>query len=89
MRPPHCWNFFEDSDEIKTEHVLRADADPNASYLDGRVKKFMEDIENLGYHLTKYQDKNWEMLRKFTIEIFKDEAKREHEQSAEEEKKNN
>jgi len=31
MRPPFCWNFFEDSDD-KTPHVLRHDADPKECY---------------------------------------------------------
>ena len=28
MRPPFCWNFFEDAEE-KTPHVLRHNAEPN------------------------------------------------------------
>ncbi len=44
MRPPHCWNFFEDGEE-KTPHVLRHDADPTKSYIDGRVEQLLEHID--------------------------------------------
>lgn len=88
MRPPYCWNFFDDHEE-KIEHVLRPDAQPQKCYIDGRVESIMEDLYQLGHHLTMYNDVNWATLRKFTIEIFKAEAKKEHEQALEDEKKNN
>jgi hypothetical protein len=41
LRPTHnnkIWNFFEDcADELKTEHVLRYDANPEKAYEDGRI----------------------------------------------------
>jgi hypothetical protein len=43
MRPPFAWNFFEDS-EVKTPHVLRAEADPKKCYIDGRIESILEDI---------------------------------------------
>jgi hypothetical protein len=71
MRPPFCWNFFEDSDE-KTPHVLRHDANPNECYIDGRVQELMEDIGSIGYNLSHHEPEKWKMLRNHTIEIFKD-----------------
>ena len=82
MRPPTCWNFFEDS-HIKTPHVLRPDAKPEICYIDKRVEMLMDDIQQLGFHLTKHEQVRWDTLRKFTIEIFKNESKREHEAAIE------
>ena len=48
MRPPFCWNFFDDADpDNKPKHVLRADAKPLSEeiYIDGRVTKIMSNIE--------------------------------------------
>ena len=69
--------------------MLRADSNPKKCYIDGRVEKVLEDIQALGFHLTRHEDMRWKTLRNFTIEIFKNEAKREHEVAVEEEKKNN
>ena len=44
MRPPFCWNFFDDAnEEEKPKHVLRADAKPlyEDIYIDGRVTRIM------------------------------------------------
>ena len=71
MRPPFYWNFFEDG-ERKTEHLLRHDANPQSCYIDGRVESFLEDMERLGFHLTRYQEENWKILREYTLSIFKD-----------------
>jgi len=91
MRPPYYWNFHEDEDEEekKTPHVLRHNADPKICYIDGRVEKILEDIYSLGFHLTRHEEKRWKTLRDFTVEIFKSEAKKEHEQFEEEQKKGN
>lgn len=86
MRPPFCWNFFEDSEE-KTPHILRAEAAPLDCYKDGRVQSILLDIEQIGMHLAKYEEVNWKRLRNFTLEIFKHHSKNDHE-GAEEEKKN-
>ena len=43
MRPPNCWNFFEDG-EKETPHVLRHDAKPQQCYIDGRVEDILNDI---------------------------------------------
>lgn len=36
---PHkkIWNFVDEDEETKMPHVLRAQADPNLAYIDGRV----------------------------------------------------
>jgi hypothetical protein len=91
MKPPFCWNFFLKDDEGNTEeekipHVLRAEAEPYKCYIDGRVESVLEDINSLGFHLTRHEDVRWKTLREFTLEIFK------HESSGkpkEEEKKSN
>lgn len=88
MRPPFCWNFFEDSEQ-KIPHVLRPDADPTKCYIDGRIESIIEDIYEIGLHLTLHEDQRWKTLRQFTIEIFKYEAKHEHEAKDDEETKKN
>lgn len=87
MRPPFCWNFFEDSED-KTPHVLRHNADPGACYADGRVQDLMEDISNIGHNLSHYEVEKWKMLRNHTIQIFKEELKKEHEHNITEKKEN-
>lgn len=47
-----CWNFFED--DKPTPHVLRHNANPFECYQDGRMESLFEDIEKLGYRLTRY-----------------------------------
>ena len=46
-----CLNFVEENEETKVPHVLRAAADPNASYIDGRVQALLTIIEGMGTHL--------------------------------------
>ena len=62
MRPPFCWNFFEDSEQ-KIPHVLRPDADPTKCYIDGRIESIIEDIYQIGLHLTLHEDQRWKTLR--------------------------
>jgi hypothetical protein len=52
MRPPYYWNFFEEEDAL-VPHVLRPEADPKKCYIDGRIESVMEDIERIGFHLTR------------------------------------
>ena len=78
MRPPFYWNFFEDG-ERKTEHLLRHDAKPEDCYIDGRIQSFLEDVERIGFHLTRYQEENWKLLRDYTLNIFKDQQRTENE----------
>jgi len=78
LRPPECWNFFDDSpEEQRAKHVLRANADPlNLKiYSDGRVEKIMKNIEEIGINLSRYEQSNWDLLRKRTMEIFNKEFK--------------
>ena len=44
MRPPNVWNFFQDKNEEKIPHVLRADANPMECYTDGRVEKILDSV---------------------------------------------
>lgn len=64
------WNFRIEEGANKVEHVLRVGADPRKSYIDGRIEKILERIEKVGTHLRVYQDQRWEMLNKFTWDIF-------------------
>lgn len=78
LRPPECWNFFDDSpEEQQAKHVLRANADPLDLniYSDGRVKKIMDNISEIGMNLKGYEQSNWDLLRKRTMEIFNKEFK--------------
>lgn len=69
MRPnERIWNFIEDVNP--TPHVLRAKADPNAAYIDGRVGKLLEIIEALGIHIKNYSSENWKRLGDYTWLIF-------------------
>ena len=95
MKPPFCWNFFlqdggdeESGEEAKIPHVLRAEAEPQKCYIDGRVESVLEDINSLGFHLTRHEEIRWATLRNFTLQIFIDMAKKEG-TFKEEEKKNN
>lgn len=93
MKPPFCWNFFlkddeETGEEVKIPHVLRAEAEPQKCYIDGRVENVLEDINSIGFHLTRHEEIRWATLRNFTLQIFKDLGKNEG-SFKEEEKKNN
>ncbi len=93
MKPPFCWNFFlkddeETGEEVKIPHVLRAEAEPQKCYIDGRVENVLEDINSIGFHLTRHEEIRWATLRNFTLQIFKETAKIEG-AFKEEEKKNN
>lgn len=78
MRPPFCWNFFEDcSEEEKAAHLLRANANPvsNKCYEDGRVERILENIEEIGMNLKNHEETNWGRLKKHILEIFNEEYK--------------
>ena len=49
----------------------------------------MEDIQQIGFHLTRHEEERWKMLRTRTIDIFKAEKLKDQEDAKEEEKKNN
>ena len=69
---PHkkIWNFVEEDEETKVPHVLRATADPNASYIDGRVQALLTIIEGMGTHLRMHDDQAWNHLNNMTLAIF-------------------
>ena len=70
MRPKFCWNFYDDS-ETKVPHLLRYNANPMECYEDGRVQSIIKDIQEIGLHLSKYEEINWKRLRDSTLEIFR------------------
>ena len=77
IRPPNYWNFVEEGPkENHIKHVLRATAKPNDSYEDGRVQKILTAVEEIGMSLQRYEESKWSILRKQTLEIFKDEYKK-------------
>lgn len=76
MRPPYYWNFFEEED-VSVPHVLRPEADPRKCYIDGRIESLLEDVERIGFHLTRNQEEKWKALRNFTVKIFKEQFKNE------------
>ena len=68
LRPDrHIWNFYDDS----VPHVLRANADPNASYIDGRVADLLVVMEGLGTHLRMHNNESWDHLNSMVLAIFK------------------
>ena len=68
LRPDrHIWNFYDDS----VPHVLRATADPNASYIDGRVADLLVVMEGLGTHLRMHNNESWDHLNSMVLAIFK------------------
>ena len=76
LRPNNrIWNFIDDSVE-PTPHILRAQADPNAAYIDGRVGDLIGLIEELGIHLKNKESENWKRLNDYTIAIFQDEEEK-------------
>ena len=67
LRPDrHIWNFFDEG-----PHVLRANADPNASYIDGRVADLLVVIEGMGTHLRMHNNESWDHLNSMVLAIFK------------------
>lgn len=69
---PHeqIWNFIQDDKETEVEHVIRADADPNQAYIDGRVANLLELIRGLGTHLTIHNEPGWQHINSQTAKIF-------------------
>lgn len=69
---PHqrIWNFIEDNEETKVPHVLRANADPGAAYIDGRIGDLMNVIEGIGAHMRVHQAEAWHHLNSMTLAIF-------------------
>ena len=43
-------------------HLLRANADPKAAYIDGRVDSILSLIEELGIHLKNKESESWKRL---------------------------
>ena len=70
LRPNNrIWNFVDDS--VKpVPHILRANADPKAAYIDGRVDSILSLIEELGIHLKNKESESWKRLGDYTIAIF-------------------
>ncbi len=71
IRPPEYWNFFEDGPaDNRVKHVLRYDANPAKCYEDGRIDVILDNIQEIGQNLQRYQEQIWKTLRKQTLEIF-------------------
>ena len=69
---PHMkiWNFIEENEETKVQHVLRAAADPNQAYIDGRIGDFLNLVEGMGTHLRMHQAEMWQHINNMTLAIF-------------------
>lgn len=65
------WNFIEEDEETKVPHLLRANADPNRSYIDGRVADLLVVIEGMATHLRMHAEDAWNHLNAQTLQIFK------------------
>lgn len=78
MRPPKIWNFFDDSQGEKIDHVIRYNANPAACYQDGRIQKIMANVQEVAANLATHNEEIWKALLRNTLEVFKAEkAKRE------------
>jgi len=76
IRPPYYWNFFEDGPmPDRVDHVLRYNAKPQDCYSDGRVEKILTNIEEIGMNLQRYEEQKWNLLKKYTLDIFVQEEK--------------
>ena len=71
MRPPVVWNFTQDASEDRIPHVLRAKANPVKCYEDGRIEKIQEAITAIGFNLTKWEEAQWNLLTKYTLDVFR------------------
>lgn len=48
-------------------HLLRANADPNAAYIDTRVSDVLQLCEGMGDHLRMHDEQSWDHLNKMTM----------------------
>ena len=72
LRPDNqVWNFFDENEESKVAHVLRANANPIASYIDNRVYDLIIVIEGMGQHIKVFNAQSWNYLNSMVFEIFK------------------
>ena len=61
---------------------MRANADPNAAYIDTRVSDLLDLTEGMGEHLRIHNVDSWDHMNKMTLAIFvakEDEMKRQME----------
>ena len=70
QRPPELWNYQK---VIEEEHKFRSIADPKKSYIDGRIERLDELIINIGEHLRKHDQREWNELMRRVIDYFKNE----------------
>lgn len=70
MRPPKIWNFFDDSEGDKIDHVIRHDANPVACYQDGRIQKIMSNVQEIAMNLATHNEEIWKSLQRNTLEVF-------------------
>ena len=71
LRPGRIWNFFQDPEDEKVDHVMRHDANPDACYIDGRVKEILNNIDEMAMNLANHEPVVWEMILKNTHAVFK------------------
>ena len=81
---PHekIWNFMPDDPNDRLPHLLRANADPNAAYIDSRVGDVLQLTESMGEHMRLHDEASWDHITKMTMMIFQhreDETKRQME----------
>ena len=70
---PHqrIWNFEYDDEKKRPKHVLRPDAKPQESYIDGRIEKLLALITEIANNLKVHTQERWEKLNRHTLDIFK------------------
>ena len=71
LRPSdRIWNFVYDDEKSRPKHVLRPEADPVKSYIDGRIEKLQAAIEQQAECLKTFTPERWDKLMMHTLEIF-------------------
>ena len=66
-RPPELWNLPE---VIEEKHEFRSIAEPKKCYIDGRIEKLDERIIEIGEHLRKFNENEWNELLRRVIDFI-------------------
>ena len=69
---PHemIWNFIYDDEKKRPKHVMRPDSAPQKCYIDGRIEKLVDTIDELGQIITAHTPERWDKLLGHVLEIF-------------------
>lgn len=66
----HIWDFVLEEEFMKVPHVMRVQADPCKSYVDGRVQRLMDLISTIGSQLKTLNAERWQLINERVNDIF-------------------